>query len=58
MPNYQFVCVECDDTVDVFFPITEKHQEVDCEKCGNPRKKQLGLGAIAFKGGGWAHKEY
>lgn len=57
MPNYQFTCVECEDTVDVFFPITEKHQEVVCETCGNKRIKQISFNAVAFKGGGWAHKE-
>ena len=57
MPNYQFSCLECDDTVDVFFPITEKHQEVICEKCGHKRKKVIGLGAINFVGTGWASKE-
>jgi putative FmdB family regulatory protein len=57
MPSYQFTCIECDDTKDVFFPITEKHQDVVCEKCGNKRIKQFGVGAIAFKGTGWAHKE-
>jgi putative FmdB family regulatory protein len=57
MPNYQFVCLECDNTVDVFFPITEKHQDVICEECGNRRNKVFGVGAIQFNGSGWASKE-
>jgi putative FmdB family regulatory protein len=53
MPNYQFYCRECDDTVDLFFPITDKHQVAICETCGNKRTKVFGIGAVTFKGSGW-----
>jgi putative FmdB family regulatory protein len=57
MPNYQFYCKLCDDTIDLFFNITEDSTTVMCEGCGNRRIKQYGVGAISFKGAGWAHKE-
>jgi putative FmdB family regulatory protein len=57
MPNYQFVCVECDNTIDVFFSITEPHQDVFCEQCGNRRNKVFGVGAVQFNGSGWASKK-
>jgi putative FmdB family regulatory protein len=56
MPNYEFTCIECDDTVAHYFPITQKDHTLICEKCGNKRNKVLGVGSINFKGGGWGHQ--
>jgi putative FmdB family regulatory protein len=56
MPTYQFTCIECDDTIDHFFPITQKDHTLLCEKCGNKRNKVLGVGAVNFKGSGWGHQ--
>jgi putative FmdB family regulatory protein len=56
MPSYQFYCKACDDVVDTFFAITEKHQDVVCETCGHKRIKQFGVGAVTFKGQGWGHQ--
>jgi putative FmdB family regulatory protein len=53
MPNYEYVCIHCDNSVEVYFPITQKDQTVICENCGNKRNKVFGLGAVAFKGTGW-----
>ena len=56
MPTYDFTCVECDNTVAKFFPITQKDHTVICEKCGNKRLKVLGVGSVTFKGNGWGHQ--
>ena len=53
MPNYDFTCIECDNTIVQFFPITTKDHTVICEECGNRRQKAYGVGAITFKGSGW-----
>jgi putative FmdB family regulatory protein len=56
MPNYEFVCIECDSKIEVFFPITQKDQTVICETCGAKRNKVFAVGAVNFKGNGWGHQ--
>lgn len=56
MPIYKFTCIECDNTIEHFFPITQKDHTLMCEKCGNKRNKVLGVGAVNFKGNGWGHQ--
>lgn len=56
MPIYDFTCIECDNTIQQFFPITQKDHTVICDKCGAKRNKVLGVGAVTFKGGGWGHQ--
>lgn len=52
MPKYDFVCINCDKTV-------ELHQAYsatdipECETCGYKMTKAYTPPAVHFKGGGW-----
>lgn len=57
MPNYDFFCQECGDTIMVAVSITQEVQTPICAKCKAEMTRSFGIQAIQFKGRGWASKE-
>ena len=52
MPNYDFVCTQCDRTVEIHM-VHDATDSPICELCGNFMIKCFTPPAIHFKGGGW-----
>lgn len=58
MPHYDYQCVKCEHTFEVFHKITES-PVLTCPKCGASVKRLFGGGAgIIFKGSGFYKTDY
>lgn len=57
MPTYEYQCSECSLSVKVFYGIEEDHSDHFCETCGYKMIRTFNIGAITFKGNGWAGKD-
>ena len=57
MPNYEYRCDACDQTLHVVRSIHEDDPGYSCVKCSKAMAQVLGGVSITFKGGGWAHKD-
>jgi putative FmdB family regulatory protein len=57
MPKYKYQCINCLIDTDFTFRIDEEHPENHCEKCGYELSRVYNIGAITFKGDGWASKD-
>lgn len=55
MPQYQYLCSECNTRATLTFPIADKPRTVPCPECDHPMDQQFTT-AIAFKGSGWTAK--
>lgn len=56
MPKYEYQCITCSLSREVICAIQEYKQEV-CESCGHLMTRLYKVGAITFKGDGWASKD-
>jgi len=52
MPNYDFVCMACDSTVEMHLTF-DSVERPSCDKCGHYMTKVYTPPAVQFKGGGW-----
>lgn len=52
MPNYDFVCMNCDTTTEVYLSFDSNDRPI-CEKCGEFMNKVFSATPAHFKGGGW-----
>ena len=57
MPNYEYRCDACEQTLHVVRSIHEDDPGYSCVKCSKAMAQVLGGVSITFKGGGWAHKD-
>ena len=58
MPTYDFVCRNCEHTLDVLQKISDDPL-VDCPECGEPQlKRQLSAPRFRLKGSGWYMTDY
>jgi len=58
MPTYDYRCLECDHTFEVFQKITEDPLS-NCPKCNGKVKRMIGPGAgPIFKGSGFYQTDY
>ncbi len=58
MPHYDYQCVDCGYTFEVFHKISEE-PSLECPKCQSSMKKLIGGGAvIIFKGSGFYKTDY
>lgn len=54
MPNYDFKCVDCQETSESFFPIADgPSPAIVCPKCGKEAFRVYDATSAVFKGGGW-----
>lgn len=52
MPNYEFKCFKCEQTVTVALPMGDP-QIPKCLTCKVNMGKVFGVGAVTFRGNGW-----
>jgi putative FmdB family regulatory protein len=57
MPKYEYQCVTCATSREVVCGIQEKRVEEFCESCGYLMTRLYKVGAVTFKGDGWASKD-
>ncbi len=58
MPTYDYKCLDCESSFEIFQSITEK-PVAKCEKCGGRLKRLIGKGGgIIFKGSGFYVTDY
>lgn len=57
MPNYDYVCPVCKQTLSVVRSIHDEDPGYECANCKMPMNQFLGGVSLSFKGNGWAHKE-
>jgi putative FmdB family regulatory protein len=55
MPSYDYQCPECQTEETVVRRLQDKEMKPICE-CGATMTRVFGLGAVTFKGTGWASK--
>jgi putative FmdB family regulatory protein len=53
MPTYEYVCIECDISVEKIKSFSEAESSESCEKCGNKMNKVYGTFGINLKGPGF-----
>jgi len=62
MPTYDYQCIKCSETQEVFLPMSEAKEQINvkCDFCDNTTlKKQFsGTTAIAFVGKGFYVNDY
>jgi len=56
MPNYDFICDECETEREVFIPITQT-ETVLCKACNSEMRKTIKPTPAIFRGNGWANKK-
>jgi len=56
MPSYLYVCPRCGYDETIKHSMSEKVEPV-CVDCTGKMQRKPQLGAVTFKGEGWAHKE-
>ena len=52
MPKYDFVCLNCEETIEVEMSIHDWHRPA-CKNCGEFMNKVYTAPGLQFKGGGW-----
>jgi putative FmdB family regulatory protein len=58
MPTYEYKCLECSNTFEVFQYMSDKPIEL-CPKCGGKVKRLIGTGSgPIFKGSGFYQTDY
>lgn len=58
MPTYDYKCMDCDNTFELFQPMSAEPVKV-CPKCGGKVKRLIGAGAgPIFKGSGFYQTDY
>ncbi len=58
MPTYDYVCSKCDNTFELYQPISEKPKRT-CPKCKGKLKRLIGGGGgLIFKGSGFYLTDY
>lgn len=58
MPTYDYKCIKCGNTFELFHGISERPQVV-CSKCGSIAQKQISLhSGLIFKGSGFYITDY
>lgn len=58
MPNYDYKCLSCNTTFEIFQSIKEAPLTT-CPSCGGPVKRMIGSGAgIIFNGSGFYQTDY
>ncbi|MCX8056130.1 MAG: zinc ribbon domain-containing protein [Ignavibacteria bacterium] len=58
MPTYDYKCIKCGNTFELFHGINERPQ-VTCQKCGSIAQKQISLhSGLIFKGSGFYITDY
>jgi putative FmdB family regulatory protein len=57
MPLYEYICVDCNHTVEVIQKFSDPDLS-DCGECGGALEKVLSVPAIRFKGSGWYITDY
>jgi putative FmdB family regulatory protein len=57
MPKYEYECKDCSLSIDVHYGIQEDHLDHFCEGCKKKMTRTYNIGAITFKGNGWASKD-
>ena len=59
MPNYQFLCENCNYTEEARLLISKRNNIRNCPKCGNILTRLIGSGSgIIFKGKGFYQTDY
>ena len=58
MPTYEYKCLECKHSFEVFQPMNAEAIKI-CPNCGGEVKRLIGSGAgTIFKGSGFYHTDY
>lgn len=58
MPTYDYKCIKCGHSFEIFHGVNEKPQAV-CPKCGSLAQKQISLhSGLIFKGSGFYITDY
>lgn len=58
MPTYDYKCLSCNNTFEIFQSMKDEHIKI-CLKCGGEVKRLIGSGAGAiFKGSGFYQTDY
>lgn len=57
MPNYDYICRDCDRRQTVMRSLETPETKPDCSKCGKTMSRLFHLPAVTFNGTGWAGKE-
>jgi putative FmdB family regulatory protein len=53
MPKYEYGCLECETTAEVFRGFNDREEIPVCEECGESMKRVYGSFGIQFKGSGF-----
>jgi putative FmdB family regulatory protein len=58
MPNYDYKCLDCNNTFEIFQKMTDEPLSI-CPKCGGNLKRLIGTGSgPIFKGNGFYQTDY
>jgi putative FmdB family regulatory protein len=58
MPTYDYKCMECSHTFEIFQPMSAEHIK-QCPNCNGKVRRLIGAGAgTIFKGSGFYHTDY
>lgn len=55
MPNYEYKCATCEQTITVNRSIHDDDPGYFCGKCNAKMSQVLAGVGVTFKGGGWGH---